>query len=89
MDYGTQLRVMREVLCLTQAEAAKKAGTSEKILGLIERGTIEPGYKMRDAIAVALDWPQEELADIAFGILDGQIENWDALDYEMRAPRPA
>ena len=71
MDYSTQLLVLRAARRLTQAEAAKKAGVTEKVLGLVERGTVEPGPEMRERIAKALDWPPEDLAGIAFAILEG------------------
>ena len=86
MDYGTKVLMMRVARGLTQRQLANLAGTNEKLLGLIEHGTISPGYELREAIAEALGWPPEMLADIAFAILEGQIDDFDTLDYEMRKP---
>lgn len=73
MEYGMKLLVLRAARGLTQAEAAQKAGITEKQLGLMERGLMFPGPEMEARIAVALDWPQEELAEVAFGILGGEF----------------
>jgi transcriptional regulator with XRE-family HTH domain len=79
MEYCTKLLILRAARGLTQAEAAKKAGVTEKILGFVERGTVEPGPEMRERIAVALDWPGDELAEIAFAILDGEVRGMKGL----------
>jgi len=79
MEYGTQLLVMRAARSLTQAETAKRAGITEKVLGLVERGTVEPGYEMRERLTEALDWPPEGLAEIAFAILEGTARTPDVI----------
>jgi transcriptional regulator with XRE-family HTH domain len=79
MEYYRQILVLRAARDLTQAQLAEEAGITEKVLGLVERGTVEPGPEMEARIAVALDWPPDELARVAFGILDGDIKNLSQL----------
>lgn len=73
MEYCTKLLILRAARGFTQADAAGEAGITEKQLGLMERGLMLPGPKMKQDIAIALDWPLEELAEIAFAILEGDV----------------
>jgi len=79
MEYGNQLRAMREVRDLTQAEAARKAGITEKKLGFLERSDLLPTPEIKGRIAEALNWPPDELAEIAFAILEGTARTPDVI----------
>ncbi|OQA04060.1 MAG: anaerobic benzoate catabolism transcriptional regulator [bacterium ADurb.Bin400] len=54
VDLGNQIRGIREDARLTQAEVAKAAGVNASYFAEIERGEVNPSYKVVRAILLAL-----------------------------------
>lgn len=59
-DFGDRVRIMRKSLGLTQAELAKKVGTTKETITNYERGKREAPFKnligLSQALNVTTDW---------------------------------
>ena len=61
---GAVARSAREVLGLTQAQVAERAGLTGPVYGRVERGHMMPSTPTLRRIALALDVPPNALLDI-------------------------
>lgn len=62
IDLGNRLREMREKAGLTQVEVAKTAGINASYFAEIERGEVNPSYKVVRVILLAM---KEKSLDIS------------------------
>lgn len=70
MDFATQMRIMRTVRRLKQADVSAITGLSLTELSFLETGKQLPSPDAERKIKIALRWPT--CADKAFAILEGQ-----------------
>lgn len=68
-DFGARIRIMRKSLGLTQADLAKKIGTTKQAITTYETGRREPPFKnligLSRALHVTTDWLLGEPPTIA------------------------
>lgn len=74
MTFGHQVRVMRAIRGLTQADLADVVGCDRGILVHIEKSHLLPTDAMQDEIKAALRWPAD--ADQAFAMLADERAEW-------------
>ena len=72
MDFAQNLKTLRIVRKLTQAELADKAMTSQAFISHIESGKLRPTPDLEKRLRKALDWT--ELEEKAFEILSREPE---------------
>jgi len=79
MKYGTQILIMRAANRITQKELSQKASIRLDRMIDFERNQALPTPEQKERIAIALNWPPEELAEIAFAILEGTARTPDVI----------
>lgn len=91
MEYGKQLRIMRIVRGMSQVEVEDATGIPNTRLSLLETGKSLPNVEWAAAIKAALGWPDDELAEIAFGILEGEVAEavWEKVAAIVMPKQPA
>lgn len=52
---GKRVRELREAKSLSQAELARRMGTSQSVIARLELGGVEPRFDTLDRVAAALD----------------------------------
>lgn len=73
MDFGRNLKTMRTIRNLTQAELAELAFTSRPLISLIETGEILPSPDLKARLRKVLDWTERE--DEALNLLKPEQES--------------
>lgn len=73
MQFGDQLRVMRAVREMNQAELAEKSGIPNTYISLMESGRMLPSAEWEQTLRTALRWPPRGAAEMAFEILFNEI----------------
>lgn len=68
MDFAQNLKTMRTIRKLTQAELADKAMTSPAFISHIETGKVLPTQSLKRRLREALNWTDVE--DKAFELLE-------------------
>lgn len=66
ITFGVQVKTLRAVRGMSQAELAAQIGVAQALLSHIETGRVMPTPELEQRIREALDWPRE--ADRAFAI---------------------
>lgn len=61
--FGNHLRKIRESKKMSQETLSIKAGLSENIIGMIERGEVNPTYTTLVQLAKGLGVPKKELME--------------------------
>lgn len=61
--FGKHIRKLRVEQNLTQEDLTDKAELSKNMIGLIERGEVNPTLTTIDALAKGLDLPKRKLLD--------------------------
>jgi transcriptional regulator with XRE-family HTH domain len=72
MDFGMQMRILRAVRGLNLAAMQSVTGIDAALLSVFERG-MRMSDKHLGAILTGYGFPPEELRELAFGILEGEI----------------
>lgn len=55
-EIGAQVRHMREGIGITQAELARRMGTTQSVIARLELGGAEPRFELLDRVAAALGY---------------------------------
>jgi len=71
VSLGKQIKAIRAIRGLKQWELAEKADVRQPTLSEFEHDKVRPCEDTLERIKAVLDWPSDDQAEIAFGILAG------------------
>lgn len=79
MEWATKMKVMRAARGLSQLDLVAITEIPNTYLSSFETGKSLPPPEWERAIKLGLGWPEDGLAEIAFGILDGTLTSAEAV----------
>lgn len=62
MNFATQLKTLRMLRGLTQADLEKKSGVPANVISHMETGKLVPVGDWEKSIKIALGWPEDDAA---------------------------